>query len=446
MPSYRRVIRTIWGVLFFLGCIASFPPPVSAAALSLDEGMSKARELAKDGDAAGVYSLYMELLREYPDDFSVNLGLARAAKSVGKFNHSRMAYERLIATLPDNAQIRLEFAHLLLAMGQREEARIELAEAKRLDPSVSEGDIGKRIKGMERQVSTLLTKARIAGGILYDSNMTTGPALRGVQVGGIPIVLDRASGERESMGSYLHAVGDIAWRANADTPWWVVADVTGYQRWYERTTPRRDLTFGRAALGVRYLQGNLLSEVRLKTDMVLENEERSVNLYGSEGLFLYALRNDLHLFVRAGLDHREDVGTRGRSGTYAWGGPYARWFFGKNQHSVIAGLKGYTSATNERRYGFSGVEPSLTVLFNLPWRTELILSGSWHNEDYKGGATVLDGQNRRDTQWRGSVFAVKKITDWLQVEAGWQYTDNTSNSDLYTYDQHVVTLGLALNF
>ncbi len=427
-------------------CLLLAAAPVAAAVPDLDSGKERAGLLVEKKDYAAAYALYMDLLREYPDDPDVNLGLARAASLAGRNNHALMAYERLIAAVPEHAGLRMEFAQLLVRMGDSEGAKREMNEARKLDPSIKESDALALVKSLERQMATFTGSARIAGGALYDSNMNTGPSLRGVEIGGLPITLDSESSKKASWGSYLHAMGEGAWRANPESSWWLVGDLTGYQRWYEETSPRRDLTFGRAAAGVRYLRDSLMLEVRGKIDVLLENEEKSVNLYGGESTLVYALKPDTHLLARFGLEHREDIATRGRSGTYAWGGPYLRWFYGAANHSIMAGVKGYASSTNERRYGFSGVEPGLTFFFSLPWRTELIFSGTWHNEDYKGPATTLDGSGRRDRQWRAAAALIKKITDNFQLEAAWQYTDNRSNSDLYTYNQNMVMLGVAVTF
>ncbi|MDR2892597.1 MAG: hypothetical protein LBV80_05885 [Deltaproteobacteria bacterium] len=445
MPLFRHAVLVLFLTITLLPPLWSFSASAAVAA-SLSSGKADAASLMQSGDHAGAFALYLNLLRETPDDFEVNLALARSAKLAGKYNHSRMAYERLIETLPENAILRLELAHLLLTMGQNEAAKAELAEAKRLDPSIAEGDMGKALASMEQRVDSFRVKGRLAGGMIYDSNMTTGPAGRDVMVGRLPIYLDRESSERESMGSYLHGVIDMGWRASADSPWWLVGDVAGYQRWYNETTPRRDMTFGRAAVGLRYLENSLMAEVRLKTELLLENEEKSVALYGSEASLVFAARDNLHLIGQGGIEHREDIAVRDRSGTYAWGGPYARWFFGEAKHSLMAGVKGYMSATDERRYSFSGIEPGVFLFLNLPWETELILSGAWHNEDYKGGATILDDAKRKDTQWRASAMVIKQIAESVQLEMGWQYTNNNSSSDLYTYDQHLLTLGLAFTF
>jgi hypothetical protein len=190
----------------------------------------------------------------------------------------------------------------------------------------------------------------------------------------------------------------------------------------------------------------MLAEFRLKAETLLENGERSVSLYGGEGTAVYAMRPDWHVIFRGGLDHRDDHDIHDRSGLYAWSGIFGRWFFSEQGHSLLFGVKGYGADAHASRFNFVGVEPSVNLNLNLPWQTELMLGLGWHVEQYNGPATVLGGSDRHDRQWRTSVFAVKKLSDNFQIEAGWQYRDNRSNSDLYQYDQHMFLLGWALVF
>lgn len=112
----------------------------------------------------------------------------------------------------------------------------------------------------------------------------------------------------------------------------------------------------------------------------------------------------------------------------------------------MAGVKGYAIDASERRYSYQGLEPSATLFLNLPLDFELILSAQWHHEQYGGPATVLDGKDRRDEQFRASTFLLYNVTERCRLELGWQYTDNRSDSDLYTYDQHLLMAGVAWNF
>lgn len=420
--------------------------PCTARAADVAEQKRRAADLLQAGNGREAYAAFMNLLRQEPEDFEINLGLARSAALNGKHNHALLAYERLVEAVPDNAVLRLEYANQLLAAGRNEQAAVQLAEVRRLDPELADKKTRLALKGMEDRLSTFQVRGRLAGGYIYDSNINTGPALRGVEVGGIPLQLDKASKAAEASGAYLHGAVDAAWRPGSESPWWIVGDVTGYQRWYDSSNPQRDLTFGRAAAGLRYMRDNTLAEIRLKTDSLLLNGIQAVNLYGAEGMFIQGLRPDLQLMLRGGVEHREDLDLREKNGLYAWGGPYGRWFFGDEGHSILLGAKVYGADTEEKQWNFTGLEPNINFFLYLPLETELVLSGAWHHEAYDGPATIFDGSHRVDRQWRVSALGIKKLADYLQLEVGWQYTDNKSNSDLYTYEQHMLTVGLALSF
>ncbi|GHT82087.1 hypothetical protein AGMMS49960_07770 [Betaproteobacteria bacterium] len=418
----------------------------SAPAATLAAGLAEARKLAMAGDIAAAFSAYVALLREYPEDVTVNLELGRVAHKAGHNNHALLAYERVLGLAPNVASVRLEYAYLLRAMGRAEQAAEQLAAAKQLDPTLATDKLSQAVTNLERHLATLTTRGRVAAGLIYDSNMTMAPSNSHVQLGNFDIILEPQSREKDSLGSYLHATGEAAWRSSPDSPWWLVGDLGAYQRWYTESNPNRDLSYGRAAAGLRYTRDSVLAEVRLKSEMMLEHNKHSVSLYGTEFTLARAMTPTWHLIGRVGIDHRDDQRVKGRNGTYSFAALYSRLFFGEAGHSALLGLRGYTASTEVKRHEFTGFEPSANLNLKLPWRTELQFGLSWHAEKYRGPATVMEFHDRRDRQWRASVGAVKKLNDKLQLEAAWEYRDNHSNSDLYQYDQNMVVVGLAYTF
>lgn len=440
-----RISRLI-GILLLAVCVSGAFPG-AAAADPLTSGLSEGQRLVDAKKYEEASDLYLSLMREYPEDDRVNLGLARSAALAKRWPQAFLAYERLVAAHPEHAGLRLEYAGVLTRMGNVEAARLEFEAARRLDPDgISADDVGKMMGDMRESLETFRAHGRVAAGLLYDSNMNTAPGLRGVRIGGLPITLDSDNTAKETFGDYFQGVLDLGWRANPHSDWWLVGDVSGYQRWNFRSGYRRDLTFGRAAAGLRYLKNDLLFEVRGKGEIILENEDRTWNIGGAETTAIYAFRPELLGVFKAGLERRDDAEFSDRSGMYYWGGPYFRRLFGAAGHSVMAGAKVYAVDAEESPYSYSGVEPSITLFFNLPKDFEAILSAQWHLEDYRGPATALDGADRRDKQFRSSAYLIYKLTGGLRLELGWQYTDNRSNSDLYEYEQHMVMAGLAWNF
>ena len=59
---------------------------------------------------------------------------------------------------------------------------------------------------------------------------------------------------------------------------------------------------------------------------------------------------------------------------------------------------------------------------------------------------MLETRNRQDDRWRLGSTATYRINEAWSIEASYQYTDNNSRSNLYDYDQNLVTLGVAWTF
>lgn len=419
--------------------VASPPPGLAAE-------KSAALELLQQRRFSEAYAAYMALLRQQPDDFEVNLMLARSARLAGKPNHSRVAYERVIEARPEEAGLYLELADLLVQLGANEEARKNLGQARLLDPDLDESQLSPIARGVDERTSNFSKIGRLGGGLIYDSNINAAPDRRGVNLGGVPLNLDSKNTAEEALGMFLNASLDLAWRPNLESDWWLVADVSGYQRWNFEASPRRDITYGRGALGVRHFTGGHLFEVRGKAETILENEDTSLNIFGGEVNWVAALSPNLHNVFRAGLEYREDCQVSEREGAYYYASEHLRWFFGASGHSLTGGLKVYGADARTARFRYTGYEPSMNAHFILPADFSLNLGLAWRLEEYKDSATVLESRNRRDEQWRLTAFVDKKVTESLTLYAGWQYVDNWSESDIYKYEQHQLMTGVQFTF
>ena len=437
----RKLLLSLLSVAFALFLILS---PNARAALPDDK--AAALELVQERRFTEAYNAYMALLRQAPEDFEINLMLARTSRLAGKLNHARMAYERVIEAAPDEAGLYVELADLLAQLGAAEEARQNLEKARLLDPDLDESQLGSIVRGVDRRTANFSHVGRIGGGFIYDSNINAAPDRRGVNLGGIPLTLNSRDTAEEALGMFLTAGLDLAWRPNLDTDWWLIADVAGYQRWNFEAAPRRDITYGRGALGLRHFSGAHLFEVRGKAETILENEDTSLNIFGGEINWVAAVSPNLHNVARAGLEYRHDYQVSEREGAYFYLSEHLRWFFGEAGHSLTGGLKLYGADAREARFRYIGLEPSLNAHIILPADFSLNAGLAWREESYDAPGTALETADRLDRQWRVSAFVDKKINESLNVYAGWQYVDNWSESDIYKYDQHQITVGMMFSF
>lgn len=426
-----------FGVLFFC---------VSTAQAAVEAEKAAALSLFSNKQYTDALTRYMNLLRQEPDDPEINLMLARSARMVGKLNLSRMSYDRLMLLVPRDPALRLEYAELLIALEEPEAAAAEVAEARRLSPDLDKGRLAARAKAMERNLSTFLVNGKLTVGVLYDSNMNNAPDNRGINIGGIPLELAGEDTEQETFGTFLNLRVNGAWRSNPHSKWWIVGDATGYQRWNTKTDPRRDLTYGRGAIGLQHLTPKRLMEVRVKAETLLENEDTSVAIFGGEFNSVFVLSRAWQNIGRFGVEYRNDHRIDDRSGTYWFVSDHLRYFFGEKGHSVTFGGKLYGSDTDAARFDYLGVEVSSYLNFKLPQAFSLTSGLAFRHEQYDDRPIVFASDDRDDDQWRFSLFLNKQFTPVLSMDAGWQYVNSHSNSDFFDYDQHLVVISVSYAF
>ncbi len=71
---------------------------------------------------------------------------------------------------------------------------------------------------------------------------------------------------------------------------------------------------------------------------------------------------------------------------------------------------------------------------------------NYTRENYDGPATALETSAKRNRITRAGLSATYYLTDSWSIEGSYQYTRSDSNSSLYDYNQHVVSLGAAWSF
>lgn len=426
---------------------ASTTSPIRRGAV--EENKAEAATLLEKGKADQAYTLYMRLVREAPDDDEINLGLARSAARSGKWNQSVMAYETLLEKHPREAGLYGELADVYMRLGDREGAERSMAMLRSLDGKTTQADTDKALDVMNKRYSRFQAHGRVRAGVLYDSNANMGPHSSTMDLGDWRVRVSGAE-QKDTFGGYLGADIDLGWRLEQDSPWWLVGDAQFFLRGNTNDAlddlHNRESQWGRAAVGVRHLTATTLSELRVKAEIFDYEFYQNVSAFGAEGTFLWAVTPSVQLIARGGIDQRVYSRDEDRNGVYGWAGQYARLFFGEANHEFVIGARYLGAAADKKDYGYNGWEGSARFLFKLPHGFEVGPFASFTQEFYAGPATVLESRDRQDDRWRlGSTFTYRINEAW-SVEASYQYTDNKSRSDLYDYDQNLVTLGMAWNF
>ncbi|MDR2893059.1 MAG: tetratricopeptide repeat protein [Deltaproteobacteria bacterium] len=448
LPLLVLAVFVLAALFFAAPAYAAESDPARRTAV--ESAKAEAADLMQQGRYASAYELYMRLLREEPDDDSINLNLARSAMRATKYNQAVMAYERLIEKYPNEAGLYAELAHAYMALDDRASAEQALATMRTIDPNADPASAEAMLGVLEKRYDHLQTHGRVRFGVLYDSNANLGPASASVDLGNWRVQVPDAKAV-DSFGAYLGASLDVAWKPERDSAWWLVGDVQSFVRGNAEsdldTNKSRSSEWLRGAVGLRYMSPESMLDIRLKSEIFDYQWYQNVVAMGPEITFVSAISPSLHLISRANIDKRTHSKDSKRNGAYWSAGQFARIYFGQDNHEFIVGAS-YNGANTSKKddYSYNGWEGSVRFMFKLPHGVELAPFASFSQEWYDGPATALETDKRYDKSWRGGVSLTWRFSESWSVEAMYQYTDNSSRSNLYEYDQNLVSVGMAWSF
>lgn len=416
--------------------------------------LDQAKALLGSGKAEEAWRMLSNLVREEPDNVEVNVLLSQAAFATGRDNQALTAMERLVEIYPENAGLRLSLARAYARAGDEAAFAAEMAEARRLKPDISEDDeasLEKLASSSAHRYDRFKSAGRLALGLLWDSNATTGLDSLEVDVGGYTFRLNDNAKKRPSTGEY--ATGQLNWglQLGDETPWSLTGDFAFYGKTFNTDLPaNQQFTWAHAALGLRHVSERHMFEVRGHLENASYDPFESITSRGGDATFVYALLPSLQLIAHGSLDSRLYMQVDGKDGLYWSAGGYARYMFGANRHTATAGIKAIGAMAEKEWYSYDGFETSLRFDIEIMPRLNFSPFFAWRQSVYHEAATRLSKYLGEDNRWDNLLMAGCGFTyHWTEnvaTEVGWQYLNNNSNSAFYRYDQHQINMGMVFSF
>ncbi len=398
------------------------------------------------------YGMFMRLIREEPEDGEIVFGLARSAQGAKRYAQALLAYERLVDANPTHVGLRLELAKVLFALGDTESARIELNTIRQYDPTLTEEAVDNAVQALAKRASPWRVSGGVSTGVVYDTNINQGVKSNIVTLGPYEDLFIGGIKAQDSPGVFASGVVDGGYRLGAESSWWLVGDVSFYQRWNvaDDLPTNNEVTWGRAAVGGRYVGEQVLFDLRVKGEGVTQVHrdlpDQTVMTGGGEALFGWGVIPSLQLISRASVESR-DYGIGGlRNGVYWSAGQYFRVLQGAANHELFVGVRALGGEASFSDYSYTGWEGSGRVVVHLPLRVDFSPSIQYKEESYRGPATAFEDKDRLDKQWRFGAMVSWTFLEDMSLDTGYQYVATDSTSGLYEFDQHITTLGLNWKF
>ncbi len=411
----------------------------------LKQSKVEAENLLEQGNYDAAFEAYGRLLREDPTSPVVNLGYARAAVHVKKPGQAVMAYERLLAQYPDEPILLKELAYALSMQNDDQRSSMELA--KNAEASTAENiDLAAKWKKQHKRTQI---SGKIRAGLLYDSNVNSGPASNDISLGDWDLTLIDGKSQ-DSLAAYMGANIDVGHRLDIVSPWWIVGSASVFARYntheklYDMDLTSSEFVAGSA--GVRYLGKDVLFDFRARAQIFDYAFLQNVVSVGPEANFVYAITPKVHLITRASIDWRDYSEHRDYDGWYGSVGQYVRVFVGDGGHNITLGGRYLGGTAYDAVNSYDGFEASINFMIILPLDIRLTPFVSYGGEYFHGPATTLEEDYRQDHRLRAGINIDIPISESWSIELGYQYMNNLSNSELYTYDQHVANAGISWSF
>ncbi len=417
----------------------------SAVKNVLQQAKVEADNLFKQGNYDAAFEAYGRLLREDPTSPVVNLGYARAAVRVNKPGQAVMAYERLLAMYPNEPILLKELAYALSIQNDEQRSGMELAKNPEAS-TVENMDLAAKWKKQHKRTQI---SGKIRTGLLYDSNVNSGPASNDISLGDWDLTLIDGKSQ-DSLAAYMGANINVGHRLDIVSPWWIVGSASVFARYntheklYDLDLVSSEFVTGSA--GVRYLGTDVLFDFRARAQIFDYSFLQNVVSVGPEANFVYAITPKVHLITRANLDWRDYSEHRSYDGWYGSVGQYLRVFIGDGGHNITLGGRYIGGTAYDAVNSYDGFEANVNFTIVLPFDIRVSPFVAYGGEYFHGPATVLEEDYRQDHRLRAGINIDIPISESWSIELGYQYMNNLSNSELYTYDQHVANAGVAWSF
>lgn len=239
-------------------CLAVLPflVAVPTSVLHADELVGQAQALLQQGDARRAFDMLdaQEALRAGDPAFDAAMGTA--AHNAGQYSRAVMAWERVVAAQPDNAQAQWELGRALHAVGDRKGAQA-VSERVRTEgiPVDAALSIDQFLQSYDRLGhegrSTWKGHVEITAG--RDSNVNAGPGLDAPALSppGTP-AWSLAPGAEAQRASYAAVLGHIRGRHVFDSRWSLIGAATGELRGYADAGKPYDSAQLEGSAGVAY--------------------------------------------------------------------------------------------------------------------------------------------------------------------------------------------------
>lgn len=412
-----------------------------------DEVLQQAESLLAGQKAADAVALLAPLEDERAGDPDYDYLLGQALLETGDPSNAVFAFERCLTAQPENGPCRVQMARTHLAMGETANARAELETIQAYNPPAQVQELVSKFLGAvsvrEKQEKRQLT-AYAQAGAGFDSNANSATDASQFAIPGFVFPLNAQNRRLESSFAGLQTGGSFIYRHTQKFS--SSGDIgLNLRNYFDESQFSYNMLDGSVGANYRLSNGQISTKLSLQKmwldgnayrDVVGLNGQyqRDIGLTGQLACFLQT--NRMRYDSQTSRDSDRLLGgvawTQGFDGTYS---PvvYASAYTGNDKTSSNAPVS--TQFAND----FFGLRTGGTLSFSNTLRMNGSISYESRSYDTP---QLINSIVRDDKQTDLSLGLAWRIKPALTLQPVFTFTQNTSNTVIYDFDRHVISLDL----
>lgn len=420
----------------------------SPASAAIDPLVRQALSLHQNGKPQEAYQLLLPHISRRAGDPDFDYAIGIAASDSGHVAEAILAFQRVLAVQPDNAEARAEIARAYARTGDLESARAQF-DTVLSDPSIPDPvrqrfsrivrDLDKVRGGGDTNVSGFVEGS---GG--YDSNINAATSLNSITLPLLaflgPATLSGAARSQDS--AFLGASGGLSVRAPLSAQTALYVSALGDGRFNSRT-PDYDQVTATGTAGIAHTIGNRdVLSLSGQYQQLWLGGSRYRSAVGAIGQYTFRLKEGRALSLAVQwyrldypTDPLRDADRFTASITFA------------NRTTAITLTGGKEQTREAASDNLSNAFVSLRAAIEKPLSQRLALvasvgaEGRFHDAD-----DPLFLERRRDTEFDLSVGMKLLVTHDVTLRPGISYTRNFSNIGLYDYRRVTASIAIRTEF
>ena len=422
----------------------------------LDKKLAEALTLYYDREYARALTIFRDV-SDKAETMDVAFWLASSAARAGEVDLALKKLREMLAVDPNLHRVRLELATVYFETGKYKEARQELEtvlEAK--PPEAVKKNIEKLLANIDAKTKRLFTSLRGSFGYQWDSNVSAGPENERIYIppagtGGTLTLTETQRELRHDVG-VVNLFGSALYDMGEERSW--MWNMTGslYQT-YTQEHQEFDFTQWRLTTGPWWVgQQSILKLLAGYTGNIFEHDRLFYSYeYSASYEYFFTSYFSLRGLWSNTKDQYVSSIREGQDNTNRILELNPSFYFNNRKDILSFIISDEMAKARDPRYSYDGTNLGVSYFKQFKWFTnwdmEFYSRYKFSKREYRA-PEILWPMNHLRTDKRHNFYIVLSRNFYKNLFASLSYNwvENSSNTDLYTFDKHVVGFNVGFKF